>query len=252
MAVEDYITIPELPEATSLQNTDLFPYRDMLAGVDKHIAYSAFKTGIINLFRDFGAIYDNTKSYKINAVVEDITTGILYKSLVDNNNFVLTDATKWKKLGDLSLIEEYLTIFNMANKLLKLNSNGLIDNALLKNQYTYSGGIVGNQASWYEYIYNADGTVNKLRQGGQFQATTTQGVIVAIVKTFPIAFQTKCTSVSVSVGFPANSDITAAMGSLFQTASNSNITTSQFQVLWANNATGYDHTLTYNWTAEGI
>lgn len=184
MAIEDYITIPELPEATSLQNTDLFPIRDSLNGIDKKLTYANLKTGIVNLFRDFASIYDNTKSYKINDVVEDITTGILYKSLVNNNLFALTDISKWKKLGSLSLIDDLLTTFNIANKLLKLNSNGLIDNVLLKNQYIYSTGIQGNQNAWYECTYNADGTICKIIQGGR----GTIGDNETLNITLPIAF----------------------------------------------------------------
>jgi hypothetical protein len=41
------------------------------------------------------------------------------------------DFEKDKFKIDLSLIEEYLTISNIANKFLKLNSNGKVDNSLL-------------------------------------------------------------------------------------------------------------------------
>lgn len=246
MALEDYITIPELPEATSLQNADLLPIRDSLNGIDKKLTYANLQAQIVALFRDFASIYDNTKSYKLNAVIEDITTGILYKSLVDNNNFALTDTTKWEKLGDLSLINDLLTTFNIANKLLKLNSSGLIDNTLLKNQYIYSEGITGNASSWSETIYNANGTINKIIQGG-FCNTPMTGDGSRATITFPTAFPTQCLFINgiikqASNGYP---DVWIQE---YSKSSTSAIMTYQ---CWSNNATFWQDTTGFFWQAIG-
>jgi len=88
------------------------------------------------------ALYSNATTYDISIFVKD-TNGDIYQSLVSSNlNNPLSDVTKWKfvwkYLGDLVdyvKIANYLTTFNIANKLLQLNSSGLVNMNLLPNAY---------------------------------------------------------------------------------------------------------------------
>jgi hypothetical protein len=189
MAVEDYITIPELPEATSLQNADLLPIRDSLNGIDKKLTYANLQAQIVALFRDFASIYDNAKSYKLNAVVEDIATGILYKSLVDSNLFSLTDTSKWKRLGDLSLIEEYLTTSNIANKYLKLNLNGRVDNNLLPSNLCYpEAPVFLDSLNYYVLTKNTSDLIVKIENFGREINFGDVNGIKTVSFTFPRSF----------------------------------------------------------------
>jgi hypothetical protein len=56
-------------------------FRDLL--IDDRIDYSAVE------------LYSDADTYGLNSLVEN--SGIIYKSLVANNNFLLTDVTKWQK-----------------------------------------------------------------------------------------------------------------------------------------------------------